>query len=147
MKMVTMLVALALWGLFGALETAATLVKTDAPPMGWNSYNYYNCNPTEDAIQTNAQGLVDLGLLDVGYEYVTIDCGWNSNSRDSDGRLQWDLGRFPSGGGAALGDYIHGLGLKYGLYSGAGYYMCGSTDEPASLGQTYTAPSCSLPMS
>ncbi|KAI1458256.1 carbohydrate-binding module family 35 protein [Annulohypoxylon moriforme] len=111
----------------------ATLYKSKTPPMGWNSYNYYNCNPTEEIIHTNAQGLVDLGLADLGYEYVTTDCGWMAAERDSEDRLQWNTDLFPSGG-KALGDFIHGLGLKFGLYSGAGYYQCGSTDLPASLG-------------
>ncbi|KAI1413549.1 carbohydrate-binding module family 35 protein [Hypoxylon sp. FL1857] len=101
--------------LLGAVVEAA-LYKSITPPMGWNSYNYYNCYPNEDIMKTNAQGLVDLGLADLGY-----------------GRLQWNTTLFPSGG-QALGDYIHSLGLKFGLYSGAGYYQCGSTDLPASLG-------------
>lgn len=111
----------------------ATLYKSATPPMGWNSYNYYNCYPSEEIMKTNAQGLVDLGLADLGYVYVTTDCGWMARDRDSEGRLQWNSALFPSGG-PALGEYIHGLGLKFGLYSGAGYYQCGSTDLPASLG-------------
>ncbi|XDG01476.1 hypothetical protein ABKA04_001091 [Annulohypoxylon sp. FPYF3050] len=118
--------------LLGA-SVEAVLYKSKTPPMGWNSYNYYGCNPTEDIMHTNAQGLVDLGLADVGYEYVTTDCGWMAADRDSENRLQWNTDLFPSGG-QALGDFIHGLGLKFGLYSGAGYYQCGSTDLPASLG-------------
>ncbi|KAI2620065.1 carbohydrate-binding module family 35 protein [Hypoxylon sp. NC1633] len=115
------------------VSVEATLYKASKPPMGWNSYNYYNCYPTEEIMKTNAQGLVDLGLADLGYVYVTTDCGWMARDRDSEGRLQWNTELFPSGG-QALGDYIHGLGLKFGLYSGAGYYQCGSTDLPASLG-------------
>ncbi|KAI1378524.1 carbohydrate-binding module family 35 protein [Hypoxylon crocopeplum] len=118
--------------LLGASVEAA-LYKSKAPPMGWNSYNYYNCYPSEEIMKTNAQGLVDLGLADLGYAYVTTDCGWMARDRDSEGRLQWDATLFPSGG-KALGEFIHGLGLKFGLYSGAGYYQCGSTDLPASLG-------------
>ncbi|KAI0022446.1 glycoside hydrolase superfamily [Xylariomycetidae sp. FL0641] len=116
-----------------ATPVYGTLFKTDTPPMGWNSYNYYACNPTEDIIKSNAQGLVDLGLADLGYKYVTTDCGWMTTDRDSEDRLQWNTSIFPSGG-QALGDYLHGLELKFGLYSGAGYYQCGSTDLPASLG-------------
>jgi alpha-galactosidase len=102
--------------------------------MGWNSYNYYGCNPSEKIIKTNAQGLVDLGLRDLGYKYVTPDCGWDANYRDASKQLVWNSSLFPSGG-KALGDYLHNLGLKFGVYSGAGYYQCGSTDLPASLGE------------
>jgi alpha-galactosidase len=123
-----------------ALVTLATIatarnVKTEAPLMGWNSYNAYGCDnpgPTEAILKANAQGLVTLGFDKLGYKYVTPDCGWDANYRDSSGRQVWNATRFPSGG-KALGDYLHGLGLKFGVYSGAGYYQCGSTDLPASL--------------
>ncbi|KAI8629407.1 carbohydrate-binding module family 35 protein [Xylariaceae sp. FL1651] len=121
-----------------ATSVHATLYKSPTPPMGWNSYNYYSCNPSEEIITSNAQGLVDLGLAALGYDHVTTDCGWMADDRDSEGRLQWNTSLFPSGGGKALGDYLHGLGLKFGLYSGAGYYQCGSTDLPASLGYEET---------
>ncbi|KAM7205928.1 glycoside hydrolase [Rhypophila sp. PSN 637] len=101
--------------------------------MGWNSYNNYGCNPSEQIMKTNAQGLVTQGLDKLGYIYVSTDCGWNANRRDSSQRLVWNPALFPSGG-KALCDYMHGLGLKCGMYSGAGYFQCGSTDQPASLG-------------
>ncbi|KAK6071042.1 alpha-galactosidase precursor [Seiridium cupressi] len=118
-----------------ALLPAAYAVnsRTSTPPMGWNSYNHYGCSPSEEIIKTNAQGLVDLGLADVGYTYVTTDCGWPARDRDADGRMKFNETLFPSGG-KALGEFIHGLGLKFGLYSGGGYLQCGSTDLPASLG-------------
>ncbi|KAK7419250.1 hypothetical protein QQX98_003402 [Neonectria punicea] len=101
--------------------------------MGWNSYNSYSCSPSEDIIKKNAQGLVDTGLAGLGYLSVTVDCGWPAKDRNSEGELQWNEKLFPSGG-KALGEFIHDLGLKFGLYSGAGYLQCGSTDLPASLG-------------
>lgn len=107
--------------------------RYQTPPMGWNSYNYYGCNVNETDIQTNAQALVDTGLADLGYKIVTTDCGWNSEERDEQGRMQWNETVFPSGG-KALGDFIHALGLDFGLYSGAGYKQCGSEVLPASLG-------------
>ncbi|KAG9252822.1 glycoside hydrolase superfamily [Emericellopsis atlantica] len=110
-----------------------TTVKSPTPPMGWNSYNHYNCQPNETIIKQNAQGLVDLGFRDLGYNIVTVDCGWAATTRDEQDRLQWDKETFPSGP-EALGDFIHNLDLKFGLYSGAGYRMCGLPDTPASLG-------------
>lgn len=111
----------------------AKTVKSPTPPMGWNSYNKYGCNPNEEIIKLNAKGLSDLGFKDLGYDVVTVDCGWPEVDRDSEGRLQWNKELFPSGP-IELGDYIHNLGLKFGLYSGAGYLQCGSYDIPASLG-------------
>ncbi|KPM44124.1 putative alpha-galactosidase D [Neonectria ditissima] len=115
------------------LAVGATTVRSPTPPMGWNSYNSYSCSPSEEIIKKNAQGLVDTGLADLGYLSVTVDCGWPAKDRSSEGELQWNEELFPSGG-KALGEYIHDLGLKFGLYSGAGYLQCGSTDLPASLG-------------
>ncbi|KAF3767028.1 family 27 glycoside hydrolase [Cryphonectria parasitica EP155] len=113
---------------------SATTVRTTTPVMGWDSYNYYSCSPTQEIIQDNAAALVSLGLDALGYTYVTTDCGWTADYRDpSTGELVWNPDTFPSGG-AALGEYIHNLSLHFGVYSGAGYYQCGSTDQPASLG-------------
>ncbi|KAJ2899261.1 putative alpha-galactosidase D [Zalerion maritima] len=124
--------SLAIAVLLGA-PVLATNARTPTPQMGWNTYNTYSCTPNEDIVKENAQALVDTGLADLGYLYVTPDCGWNMPGRDSDGRQQWNNETFPSGG-KALGEYIHSLGLKFGMYSGGGYYQCGSSDQPASLG-------------
>lgn len=119
---------------FGAL-TVAENSRSPTPPMGWNSYNYYNCFPSEIIIQSNADGLVSSGLAALGYMMVTPDCGWPAPERDAAGRLQFNPTLFPSGG-AALGKYLHDRGLKFGLYSGGGYYQCGGDVRvPASLGQ------------
>lgn len=115
-----------------ALQAAARTVRSPTPPMGWNSYNTWNCLPSEDKIKTSAQGLIDLGLDKAGYNFVTVDCGWPSEDRDAEGKLQWNETLFPSGG-KALGDFIHGLGLDFGLYSGAGYLQCGSEALPSTL--------------
>jgi len=116
-----------------AAIASAKTVRSPTPPMGWNSYNSFNCKPSEEKVKTTARGLVELGLVSLGYNFATVDCGWNGQKRDSQNRLQWDTTLFPSGG-KALGDYLHGLGLDFGLYSGGGYLQCGSTDLPASLG-------------
>ncbi|KAK8014741.1 carbohydrate-binding module family 35 protein [Apiospora arundinis] len=119
--------------LFMGSVALAKNFRYPTPPMGWNSYNYYACQPNEEIIHHNAQGLVDTGLAALGYKIVTTDCGWNAKDRDEHGRLQWNTTLFPSGG-KALGEFIHGLGLDFGLYSGAGYKQCGSEVLPASLG-------------
>ncbi|KAK2043759.1 alpha-galactosidase [Colletotrichum somersetense] len=114
-------------------RASARTYKTPTPQMGWNSYNYYNCYINETIIKANAHALVDTGLAEAGYTTVTTDCGWLSTQRTVDGQLEWNPELFPSGGGKELGDYIHNLGLKFGVYSGGGYFQCGSTDQPASL--------------
>ncbi|KXH32010.1 alpha-galactosidase [Colletotrichum nymphaeae SA-01] len=121
-----------------AARASAKTHKTPTPQMGWNSYNYYNCYPNETLIKENAHALINTGLADAGYTTVTTDCGWPAKERSADGELVWNPALFPSGGGKELGDYIHNLGLKFGVYSGGGYYQCGSTDQPASLDHELT---------
>lgn len=88
-------------------------------------------------MRDNARGLVDLGFKDLGYNYVTTDCGWPTRDRTADGQITWNTTLFPSGF-PALGDYIHSLGLKFGIYSGAGTWECdtvnGDSHLQASLG-------------
>src|ERR1700757_5466690 len=83
------------------------------PPMGWNSWNKFHCNVSEDLIKSMADGMVSSGMKDAGYEYVVIDDCWQV-SRDGSGNIVADAQRFPSGI-RALADYIHGKGLKFGI--------------------------------
>ncbi|NUT48763.1 MAG: alpha-galactosidase, partial [Saccharothrix sp.] len=59
--------------------------------------------------------MVSSGMSAAGYKYVVVDDCWMNPNRDSAGNLQGDPSRFPSGM-KALGDYIHGKGLKFGIY-------------------------------
>ncbi|KAJ5771170.1 uncharacterized protein N7511_003221 [Penicillium nucicola] len=95
----------------------------DTPPMGWNTYNHYSCSPNETIVRSNAKALVDLGLDKLGYRYVTIDCGWTVADRLANGSLIWNESLFPSGF-PAIGDYIHDLGLLFGVYEDAGIKTC-----------------------
>jgi alpha-galactosidase len=94
------------------------------PPMGWNTYNYYNCKPSEDIVKSNAKGLVDLGFANLGYTRITPDCGWPAANRTASCELTWNATLFSSGF-VELGSFLHGLGLKFGVYSGGGVYQCG----------------------
>jgi alpha-galactosidase len=100
------------------------------PQMGWNSWNHFHCDIHEDLIQDIAHAAVDLGLKDAGYSYINLDDCWQI-SRDDDGYIQEDPDAFPSGI-PALSDYVHSLGLKFGLYSDAGTNTC--QRRPGSLG-------------
>ncbi len=84
------------------------------PPMGWNSWNTFGCNPSESLIKGTADAMVSSGMAAVGYQYVNIDDCWMSG-RDASGNLQWDTSKFPSGI-PALATYVHGKGLKLGIY-------------------------------
>lgn len=101
------------------------------PQMGWNSWNYFGCNVDEQLIQEIADAMVSTGLAGLGYEYVNIDDCWAAFSRDSQNNLVPEASTFPSGM-VALADYVHGKGLKLGIYSDAGYQTCAG--RPGSLG-------------
>ncbi len=103
------------------------------PPMGWNSWNTFGCNIDEALIRATADAMVASGMRDAGYVYVNIDDCWHG-ARDADGFIQPDPVRFPSGM-KALADYVHGLGLKLGLYSDAGSKTCAG--RPGSQGYEY----------
>src|SRR5262245_15204663 len=100
------------------------------PPMGWNSWNKFQCNVSEALILETADTLVATGMRDAGYVHLNIDDCWHGE-RDADGVIQADPARFP-GGMKALADYVHGKGLKLGLYSDAGTETCGK--RPGSYG-------------
>jgi alpha-galactosidase len=103
------------------------------PPMGWNSWNHFQCNVSEDLIKGIADAMVESGMKDAGYRYIVIDDCWHGE-RDENGFIQPHPERFPSGMNA-LADYIHSLGLKFGMYSSAGFQTCAG--YPASRGYEY----------
>ncbi|KAA8900681.1 hypothetical protein TRICI_006182 [Trichomonascus ciferrii] len=95
----------------------------ERPAMGWNDWNSFGCEVSEDLVLGSAKKIVDLGLKELGYEYVVLDDCW-SKGRGSDGTLQPDLDKFPNGM-KHVADKIHDMGLKYGMYSSAGTQTCG----------------------
>ncbi len=106
------------------------------PPMGWNSYDYYDTTVTEAEVRANADYMAK-HLKEYGWEYIVVDIEWYSNDAgaqrdkyqyipfgdnemDEYGRFQPSPNRFPSSAGGKgfkpLADYIHGLGLKFGIH-------------------------------
>ena len=106
------------------------------PPMGWNSYDYYDTTVTEEEVKANARYMAE-NMRESGWEYVVIDIEWYSNDAgtrrqeyqyipfgddemDAYGRFQPSPNRFPSSAGgkgfAPLAEYIHSLGLKIGIH-------------------------------
>ena len=96
----------------GGAGTSGVLGAT--PPMGWNSWNLFQCNISESLIKGIADTMVSSGMKDVGYQYVNLDDCW-MDGRDSSGKLRWNTSKFPAGI-PALADYVHGKGLKIGIY-------------------------------
>ncbi|MGN0187901.1 MAG: glycoside hydrolase family 27 protein [Candidatus Cryptobacteroides sp.] len=104
------------------------------PPMGWSSWNCFGMHINEKDIIEIADAMVESGLRDVGYVYLNLDDNWQAKERDFNGFIHADAERFPSGI-KALADYVHGKGLKLGLYSDAGCKTCGGL--PGGRGHEY----------
>jgi alpha-galactosidase len=91
--------------------------------MGWNSWNTFACNGlNETVIKQTADAFVSSGMQAVGYQYVNLDDCW-MNGRDAGGKLQWNATKFPAGI-PALVAYVHGKGLKIGLYETPNTLTC-----------------------
>lgn len=93
------------------------------PVMGFNTWNAFGCDISEDLILTIADAIVQTGLRDVGYTYIGIDDCWQADERGADGALQAHPLRFPRGI-KALADEMHAAGLHLGLYSDYGVRTC-----------------------
>ena len=103
------------------------------PPMGWNSWNHFGCNVSAPLIEGEADAMVASGMKDAGYRYVIIDDCWQV-ARDANGNIVPDPERFPQGM-KAVADYVHGKGLKFGIYSDVGDHTCQM--RPGSRGHEY----------
>ena len=92
-------------------------------PMGWNTWNTFGNNISDDLIISTAKSMKEQGYLDAGYRYVVIDDCWSLKQRDENGRLVADPVKFPRGM-KAVADDLHAMGFKFGMYSCAGVLTC-----------------------
>jgi alpha-galactosidase len=116
-----------------AQDNAVSKSLALTPPMGWNSWNKFGCNVSDELVRGMADTIVKSGMKDAGYQYIVIDDCWQV-SRDASGNIVADAQRFPNGI-KALADYVHSLGLKFGIYSDAGSLTC--QKRPGGLGHEY----------
>ena len=103
------------------------------PPMGWNSWNCFAHAVSADKVKRAADAMVKSGLINHGWTYVNVDDFWQNHRDSKDPTLRGEFrdakgnivpnSRFPDM--KELADYIHGLGLKAGLYSSPGPWTCG----------------------
>jgi hypothetical protein len=132
----------------------------ESPPMGWDSYNCFGAAVNEEVVKGNAE-IMAAHLKRVGWEYIVIDYCWNyphvaalNNPpqttdyqpplpMDAYARLQPVVDRFPSATGGIgfkdLADYIHSLGLKFGIHVMHGIPREAVARKMPVLGTVYTA--------
>jgi alpha-galactosidase len=134
----------------GEAHRVLTIVGGDrklllTPQMGWNSWNVWGNTVNEQKVKDAADEMIAAGLQSHGYQYVNIDQGWQPANDDPKRRdAQGNIGSnavFPDMKG--LSDYVHGKGLRIGLYSSPGPQTCGpyegSYQHEDQDAQTYAA--------
>jgi alpha-galactosidase len=117
----------------GSADKAVRFVVGDrialTPPMGWNSWNCFAQNVSQEKVQAAADAMVRSGLVDHGWTYVNVDDCWEVQAnrpadqrRAPDGHILTNA-KFPDM--KAMADHIHAAGLRAGLYSSPGPSTCG----------------------
>jgi alpha-galactosidase len=109
------------------------------PPMGWNSWNKFAGRVDADAVRGMADAMAANGMKEAGYQYINIDDTWEAG-RDARGNITTNK-KFPEM--KTLADYVHGKGLKIGIYSSPGPNTCagyeGSHGHEEQDARTYAA--------
>lgn len=129
------------------------------PPMGWNGYDYYDTTVNEAQVKANAAYMAE-HLKPFGWQYVVVDIQWYAKKAgsqrekyqyipfselemDAYGRLQPDKERFPSSGDGSgftkLAEYVHGLGLKFGIHIMRGIPRVAAQNHMPVKGSSVTA--------
>ena len=84
------------------------------PPMGWNSWNCWGGKVSQEKVLGSAQALKAAGLDRHGWNYINIDDGWQGKRGGSQNAIQPNF-KFPEI--KVLSEKIHGMGLRFGIYS------------------------------
>ena len=100
--------------------------KHRLPAMGWNSWNAFGSGNTEELTKAMVLKIKELELDKLGYKYVVLDDGCYHPER-IDGHLKADEVKFPSGF-KAMADFVHGHGLKFGMYNDIGTRLCSGAE-------------------
>lgn len=82
--------------------------------MGWNSWNCWARDVTQEQVLSSARAMVESGLADHGWSYINIDDGWQGKRGGKDNAIQPNA-KFPDMKG--LTRAIHDMGLRVGIYS------------------------------
>ncbi|MEV6608209.1 hypothetical protein [Kutzneria sp. NPDC051319] len=128
---------------------AADNTPTAKPLLGWSSWSFIRKNPTAAIIEAQAKAMKDSGLTKLGYQYVNIDDFWyqcpgaQGPNVDQNGRWVIDSTKFPAQGSKSgiqvTADYVHSLGLKFGLYMTPGISKQAVEQNSAIEGTPYHA--------
>ncbi len=134
-------------GLQNAMADNNGLERT--PVLGWSSWSFLRKDPTAANIKAQARALQNSGLQKLGYQYINLDDFWEQcpgpqgPNVDPYGRWVIDSSRFPADGDTngikAVADYIHSLGMKFGIYVTPGISKQAVSKNTPIKGTPYTA--------
>ena len=141
-------------GLAAAVVTAPTAQAEDngvglTPALGWSSWSFVRHDPTAAGIEAQARAMKTSGLARVGFQYVNVDDFWyqcpgsQGPNVDQYGRWVTDNSKFPADGAEngiqVVANYVHHLGLKFGLYVTPGISAQAVAANTPIEGTSYTA--------
>ncbi|KAI9734633.1 MAG: hypothetical protein M1834_002234 [Cirrosporium novae-zelandiae] len=111
------------FALFAFRSAASDNGLARTPAMGWNTWNAFGCDVSEELLLQTARKITDYGLQDAGYHYIVLDDCWSAG-RTANGSLKVDTTKFPNGMRHVAGQ-LHDMGFGFGMYSDAGKMTCG----------------------
>jgi len=114
---------------------------SETPAMGWSTWSFLRSAPTESSVEAEALAMHNSGLQSHGFTYINIDDFYYLNpaaSVDPYGRWVVDAGKFPDGM-AGVANYVHGLGLKFGIYVTPGIPVAAYNQNTPIRGTSYHA--------
>lgn len=104
--------------------TVSSSLQQPVPFMGWLSWNVFEHEISDEKVRAVADAFERYGLADAGYRYLCLDDLWHASARESGtNKPLCDTNKFPNGL-KDLADYVHGKGLKFGVYSDAAAHTC-----------------------
>jgi hypothetical protein len=146
------LTALATGALPGAAAPAASAEANGVgltPALGWSSWSFIRHDPTAAVIEAQARAMKTSGLARAGFQYVNVDDFWyqcpggQGPNVDAYGRWVTDPAKFPPSGPVngiqVVANYVHSLGLKFGLYVTPGISDQAVAQNTPIEGTSYTA--------
>ena len=145
--LVVIVLLLGMSGLQSAVAEDNGLERT--PILGWSSWSFLREHPTAAKVEAQARALQQTGLQKMGYDYVNLDDFWyqcpgpQGPNVDRYGRWVTDTSRFPADGDRngmkVVADYMHSLGMKFGIYVTPGISMQAVKQNTRIEGTPYTA--------
>jgi alpha-galactosidase len=118
------------------------------PLMGWSNWSYIGDDPTTAKIEAQASAMVSTGLHSAGWDYINVDdyyylCNSTGPEVNAYGLWVTDPSKFPPSGSTpgmeVLANYVHGLGLKFGMYVTPGIPENAVNANTPVQGTSYTA--------